>query len=112
MKWTELLPLAVLLLIVALWFTAGCSSGEQILTGTVVKTDSGYMLVTDGSAGAYRLDDNRDMMAMVGKTIKVTGTVMERTASKSITATRVEVVMEDSIDVEKKYSNGDATGEQ
>ena len=95
MKWRALVPLpvAVLLLIVVLWFTAGCAPGEQqSFTGTVKKTDTGFLLVTDGGANTYRLDDNRDMTAVVGKTIKVTGTPMERTASKSITITRFEVV--------------------
>jgi hypothetical protein len=112
MKWTETvpLPLAVLLLIVMLWFTAGCSSGEQTLTGTVVKTDRGFMLVTDRGAHTYRLDDNRDMSAMVGKTIKVTGSLMERSASKSITITRFEVVAEDAPGAEKRIS-GDETGD-
>ena len=102
MKWKDLLPLALFLLIVALWFIIGCSSGDQTITGTVVQTEAGYVLVTDGGASAYRLDDNLDMTAMAGKTIKATGTLMERTASKSITVTRFEVVPMDAPDAKTR----------
>lgn len=107
MKWTELLPLAVLLLIVSLWFIFGCSSGDHTITGTVVQTEKGYILVTDGGGSAYRLDDNLDMTAMAGKTITATGTLMERTASKSLTITRFEVVGDASATDGGRQSDGE-----
>jgi hypothetical protein len=84
----------MLVLIAGLLTLAGCAGGEQTLTGTVEKTDQGLVLKTADGAGTYRLVENKDLYALEGKTVKLTGSLMERESGKAIAVTHYEVVGE------------------
>jgi hypothetical protein len=81
-----------LALIVGLLALTGCASGEQTFTGTVEKTDKGLVLKTDDGANTYRLVENKELYALEGKSVKLTGSLMERESGKTIAVTRFEIV--------------------
>ena len=87
--------LASILLMASLLAANGCASDKQTITGTVVRTDTGFVIETGDGEIAYRVDDNIDMSALVGKKIQARGALMERKASRSITVTGFVVVSED-----------------
>jgi len=72
----------------------GCSAADQTFTGTVEQTDMGLVLKTSDGANTYRVIDNPDVRDLVGKSVKLTGTLMEREAGKSIAVTGFEVLEE------------------
>ena len=72
----------------------GCAGAEQTLTGTVEKTDTGLVLKTDDSVGTYRIVENKDLYALAGKSVKLTGSLMDRENGKSIFVKHFEVVGE------------------
>jgi hypothetical protein len=86
--------LITLALIAGLLALIGCAGGEQTFTGTVEKTDKGLVLKTDDGSGPYRLVENKDLYALEGKTVKLTGSLMERESGKAISVARFEVVGE------------------
>ena len=83
-----------LALIVGLLALTGCASGEQTFTGTVEKTDKGLVLKTDDGANTYRLVENKELYALEGKSVKLTGSLMERESGKTISVAQYEVVGE------------------
>lgn len=83
---------AMLFLMVGFLALIGCAAAEQTITGTVEKTDSGHYLKTSDGANRYQLVENQDFSAMVGKTVAITGTLLERSAGNYISVTRFEVV--------------------
>jgi len=87
--------LTTLTLIAGLLIMIGCAGAEQTFTGTVEKTDRGLVLNTDDGAGSYRLVENKDLYALEGKTVKLTGSVMERDSGNAISVARFEVVGEE-----------------
>ena len=84
----------VLVLMAGLLALTGCAGGEQTLTGTVEKTDQGLVLKTADGAGTYRLVENKDLYALEGKTVKLTGSLMERESGKAIAVTHFEIIGE------------------
>ena len=95
MKRNPIVRTWIMLALMAILLTAiGCAGGEQTFTGTVEKTDQGLVLKTADGAGTYRLVENKDLYALEGKTVKLTGSLMERESGKAIAVTRFEVVGE------------------
>ena len=86
--------LIMLVLMAGLLVAIGCAGGEQTFTGSVEKTDQGLVLKTADGAGTYRLVENKDLYALEGKTVKLTGSLLERESGKAIAVTHFEVVGE------------------
>lgn len=84
--------LITLFLIAGLVALIGCAGAEQTFTGTVEKTDKGLVLKTADGANTYRLVENKDLYALEGKTVKLTGSLMDRESGKAISVARFEVV--------------------
>ena len=86
--------LLMLCLLIGVVAFVSCSGGEQTITGTVEKTDAGHVLVASDGASSYKLVENQDFSSMIGKTVKLTGTLMDRESGKAIAVTSFEVVQE------------------
>jgi len=84
--------LITLFLIAGLVALIGCAGAEQTFTGTVEKTDKGLVLKTADGANTYRLVENKDLYALEGKSVKLTGSLMDRESGKVISVTKFEVV--------------------
>lgn len=85
--------LITLLLIFSLVALIGCAGAEQTFTGTMEKTEKGLVLKTDDGATTFRIvENNKDLYALEGKNVKLTGSVMERESGKAISVTKFEVV--------------------
>ena len=84
--------LITLFLIAGLVALIGCVGAEQTFTGTLEKTEKGLVLKTDDGATTFRIIENKDLYALEGKTVKLTGSVMERESGKAISVTKFEVV--------------------
>lgn len=84
--------LTVLLVMAGFAVLIGCAAADQTFTGTVEQTDKGLVLKTGDGVTTYRVIDNPDVRALVGKSVKLTGTLMEREAGKAIAVTSFEVL--------------------
>jgi len=82
MKWV------MVLLLVGLLATTAAMAGEQNITGTVEKTDSG--IVISAQDGNTYMVQGKDLSNMVGKTVTVTGTLAESESGKTVTIISVE----------------------
>jgi hypothetical protein len=87
--WKGLIVIFVFFAVVAM---IGCSAAEQTFTGTLEQTEKGLALKTSDGANTYRIIENPDLRAMVGKSVKLTGSLMDRQAGKSIHVKSFEVV--------------------
>jgi len=70
----------------------GCSAAEQTFTGTVEQTDKGLVLKTSDEVGSYHVIDKPDLHALVGKSVKLTGSLMDRQAGKFINVKNFEIM--------------------
>lgn len=78
---------ALLLLTVA----CGKSVADNAVTGTVVETENGFVIHSaDGSV----LQVDSDLSDMVGKRVKVIGTIEEGDTGKKITISKIEEITE------------------
>ena len=84
--------LRVIFVFFAIVVVIGCSAAEQTFTGTVEQTEKGLAFKTSDGANTYRIIENPDLRAMVGKSVKLTGSLMDRQAGKSINVKSFEVV--------------------
>ena len=84
--------LTVIFVLFAVVAMIGCSAAEQTFTGTVEQTEKGLALKTSDGANTYRIIENSDLRAMVGKSVKLTGKLMDREAGKAIHVKSIEVV--------------------
>ena len=82
----------MLFLMVGFLALIGCAAADQTITGTVEKTAEGHLLKASDGKATYRLVENQDFAAMVGKNVAITGTLLERSAGNYISVTRFEVV--------------------
>lgn len=100
--------LLILCLLVGMVAFVSCSGGEQTITGIVEKTDTGHVLAASDGTNRYNLVENQDFSSMVGKTVKLTGTLMDRVSGKAIAVTSFEVVEEGAAETgEKKPAASD-----
>lgn len=82
MKWTMALILSGLLA------TATALAGEQNITGTVEKTDSGFVI--SAQDGNTYMVQGRNLADMVGKTVMATGILAESESGKTVIIVNVE----------------------
>lgn len=80
---------ATILMVVA---AAGLAMAEDSITGTI--TEKGDIIVLDAADGSYVLEGSDMAPEMVGKTVKVTGTVAEKENMKVINVLSMEEVKE------------------
>lgn len=94
MKKSNIMKLLAVMLIAGLMAAVGAVAGDISITGTVKNTDNGMMIATDD--GTFYNVMGVDLTAMIGKTIKATGTVNEEdddaTGNKVIIVNSVEPV--------------------
>lgn len=81
--------IATMLMVVA---TVGPAIAVESITGTVM--EQGDIIVLDAADGSYVLEGSDQVPEMVGKTVKVTGTVSEKDNMKVITVISMEEVIE------------------
>jgi hypothetical protein len=81
--------------------TACSMSAEKIISGTVNQDDSGKIIIAADNGESY-LIKGMDLSTMIGKTVKVTGTLAEEGDHKSITVMKMEEIenLEDDEDLE------------
>jgi hypothetical protein len=72
--------------------TAGLASAEESITGTV--SEKGEMIMLDAADGSYILEGGDMTPEMVGKKVKVTGTVEVKDDMKVISVMSMEEVTE------------------
>jgi hypothetical protein len=84
--------LAVLFLVAGFLTLMGCSAADQAFTGTLEQTDKGLVLKTSDGANTSRVVDNPDLRALAGKSVKLTGSLMDREAGKAINVKSFEVM--------------------
>ena len=84
--------LITLFLIAGLVTMIGCAAADQTFTGTVEKTDKGLVLKSADGTSIFRLIENKDLYALEGKTVKLTGSLLQRESGKAISVTKFEVV--------------------
>ena len=80
---------ATILMVVA---AAGLAMAEDSITGTI--TEKGDIIVLDAADGSYVLEGSDMAPEMVGKIVKVTGTVAEKENMKVINVLSMEEVKE------------------
>lgn len=88
----KLAKVMAVLLVIGFLSVSMAVAGEQIVTGTVQQTDQGIVISTDD--GASYLVRGQDLSALVGKTLKATGTLEEGASGKTLTVTSFEEVSE------------------
>jgi hypothetical protein len=88
----KLAKVMAVLLVIGFLAVSVAMAGEQIITGTVQQTDQGIVISADD--GASYLVQGQDLSAMVGKTLKATGTLEEGASGKTLTVTSVEEISE------------------
>ena len=80
---------ATMLLVMAV---AGLAMAEDSITGTIM--EKGDIIVLDAADGSYVLEGSDMAPEMIGKTVKVTGTVAEKENMKVINVLSMEEVKE------------------
>ena len=88
MKVSKLMIIAV---IIAFFATVSVALAEETVTGTVVKSEKG--LVIESADGSYVLA-GQDAAEMVGKKVKIVGTIAEGDEGKTLTIMSIEEVQE------------------
>jgi hypothetical protein len=83
----------VIALVMGLVAAAGAMAAEETLTGTIMKNDSGMIIVSADDGSDY-LVKGENLSDMVGKSVKVTGTLSEEADAKSITVMSMEELKE------------------
>lgn len=80
-------------LVVGLLFTVTAVAAESSFTGMVDKNDEGAFILSADDGEDYIISGS-DVSSMVGKTVKITGTLSEDTEPKTITVMSIEEVEE------------------
>ncbi|HSO18829.1 MAG TPA: hypothetical protein VLT88_05200 [Desulfosarcina sp.] len=82
-------------LALVLGFTAAgpAIAAEETISGTVEQNDSGMIIIAADDGEDY-LVKGQDLSEMVGKSVKVTGTLAEEADAKSITVMNLEEIKE------------------
>ena len=94
MKRSNFFRKALSFALVLVFLTAvGAVAMEESVTGTVHKSDAGEIMIKADDGMDYMVQ-GEDLSAMVGKTVKVTGTLEEKADVKSITVMKMEEVKE------------------
>jgi hypothetical protein len=86
----NLIKVFAILLVIGLVAATGAIAGDQSITGMVEKTDQGIVISAD--TGDTYIVAGKDLSAMVGQTVKATGTLAEGQSGKTLTVISVEPV--------------------
>lgn len=84
--------LTVIFVLFGIMAMIGCSAAEQTFSGTMEQTDQGLVLMTSDGAKSYRVIDNPNLRTLAGKSVKLTGSLMDRAIGKSINVKNFEVL--------------------
>ena len=84
--------MVVLFVVVGLVAVIGCSAADQTFTGILEQTDTGLVLNAGEGANSYRVIENPEVLALLGKTVKLTGSLLDRQAGKIISVKSFEVL--------------------
>jgi hypothetical protein len=84
--------LAALFVVVVLIAAIGCSAADQTFTGILEQTETGLVLNSSEGANTYRVIANPDVLALLGKSVKLTGNLLDRQAGKTIEVKSFEVL--------------------
>lgn len=84
MKWFAVM------LVIGMLAATGAIAADDSITGTVEETDNGIVISADN--GDQYIVMGEDLSAMVGKTVKATGTLAEGKSGKILTVISVEPV--------------------
>ena len=87
---SKLMKCLAVMLIVGLMVVSGAIAGDSSVTGTVEKTDNGFVISADD--GATYSVMGADLSKMIGKTVTATGTLSEGASGKVFTVISVEPV--------------------
>lgn len=88
-QWAKI---AAMMLVIGFLATSLAIAGEESITGVVEQTEQGIVISADD--GASYLVQGQNLSAMVGKTLKATGTLSEGENGKVITVTHIEEISE------------------
>lgn len=88
-QWAKI---AAMMLVIGFLATSLAIAGEESITGVVGQTEQGIVISADD--GVSYLVQGQDLSAMVGKTLKATGTLSEGETGKVITVTQIEEISE------------------
>ena len=88
---TAMGKILALALVLGLLVATGAAAADQAITGTVDQNDSGMIIISADDGEDY-LVKGKDLAGMIGKTVKVTGTLSEEGDAKSITVMQLEEV--------------------
>jgi len=86
----NVIKLLAIFLVVGLLAATGAIASDESITGTIEKTNQGIVISADD--GASYIVMGKDLSAMVGQTVKATGTLSEGQAGKTLTVISVEPV--------------------
>jgi len=94
MKRNNVVRKALVFALVMVFLAAvGAMAMEESVTGTVHKTDAGEVMIKAVDGKDYMIE-GEDLSAMVGKTVKVTGTLEEKADVTSIKVMKMEEIKE------------------
>ena len=85
---SNLMKCLAVMLVIGLMAATGAIAGDSSVTGTVEKTDAGFVIAGDDGA-TYNVA-GADLTKLVGQTVKATGTLEEGPAGKTLTVISVE----------------------
>jgi len=85
---SNLIKCFAVMLIVGLMAATGVVAGDSSVTGTVEKTDNGFVIAADDGA-TYNVM-GADLSKLVGQAVKATGTLEEGPAGKTLTVVSIE----------------------
>ena len=84
--------LAALFVVVGLVAVVGCSGADQSFTGILEQTDKGMVLNSSEGANTYQVIENPNVRALLGKSVRLTGSLLDRHAGKAIAVKSFEVL--------------------
>ncbi len=90
---TRISKIVAFTLALGLLLAVGVWAAEQSITGTVAENDAGKVIITADDGEDY-LVEGKDLSGMIGKTVKVTGTLSEQGGAKAITVMKMEEMKE------------------
>lgn len=84
--------LLAMVAVIGLLFSSLALAAEETVTGVIEKTDQGFVISSDD--GNSYIAQGQDLSDMIGKSVKVTGTLTEEESGMTISITKVEEITE------------------
>ena len=89
MKRLNMFTIGIIALLVSFFAITSVALAGDTVTGTVIQTDTGFQVqLADGSL----INVQEDLSAMVGKKVKIIGTIQEGDAGKTIMIDEIEEI--------------------